>query len=130
MFNILLGSKKRIGEDMADLGDLRNYWKSEDFLPGDKVKFHDSGMIGDIDFSKERDGSKTKKAFKIMIAYNKKIRELVLNKASIDSLSAAWGKDTEQWINREATVTFETQLAYGKKVKVLVLVPAEGSDIV
>ena len=108
---------------MANLGDLKAFWTATDFEQGETITFADAGDIEDVDFSREHDGSKRKKVFQITIRKENQQKKFTLNKTSIDVLSLAWGKKTEEWIGKKATVNFLEQMSFGKMARVLVFKP-------
>lgn len=112
--------------DMADLGDLKNFLKSDDLKRGDIITFVNAGEIKEVDFSKTQDGSQVKTVFQILIELpNAKNKIYTPNATTRDALSAKWGKNTEAWVGKKAEVNFVKQLAFGKQIEVLVLEPVE-----
>lgn len=113
-------------EEMPDLGDLKNFLKSDDLKQGDVITFVNAGEIKEVDFSKTQDGSQVKTVFQILIELpNAKNKVYTPNATTRDALSAKWGKNTEAWVGKKADVNFVKQLAFGKQIEVLVLEPVE-----
>ena len=113
-------------EDMPNLGDLKNYLKTNDLQQEDIIMFVNAGEIKDIDFSKTQDGSGIKTVFQILIELpNAKNKIYTPNATTREILGSKWGKETSEWVNKKAKVSFVKQLAFGKMIDVLVLEPIE-----
>ena len=109
-------------EEMPNLNDLSEFLKRDDIKAGDILTFTDAGEIAKVDFSKTKDGSGVKTVFQIGVMLpdgRKKI--ITLNKASQTALSEKYGKITEEWVGKNAMVSFVEQMAFGKLIEVLIL---------
>lgn len=108
---------------MPNLGDLSNYIKTKELKTGDMIKFKEAGAIVEKDFE---DGKGLKKLFQVNVSLNGgDPKEMTLNATSRGVLADAWGYETEEWIGREAKVTFMKGLVFGKPGEILVLQPTE-----
>ena len=107
-----------------NLNDLSNFVKRADLKGGEHITFMDVGEIREVDFSLSKDGSGLKTVFQIGIKLaDGRDKIITLNAGSRHMLSEAWGINTEEWINKVAEITFVKQLAFGKMIDVLVLMP-------
>lgn len=112
--------------EMPDINDLKNNLRNEDLQQGDIITFVNEGEIKDVDFSKAQDGSAVKTVLQILVELpNGKNKIYTPNATTRQVLKEKWGKDTENWVNKKAKVTFVKQLAFGKQIDVLVLEPLE-----
>jgi len=108
---------------MANLGDLSNYIKTKSLKTGDIIKFLDEGAIVEKDFN---DGKGVKKLFQVNVSLNGgEPKEMTLNATSRGVLSDVWGYETEEWVGKEAKVTFMQGLVFGKPGEILVLQPKD-----
>ena len=111
---------------MANLNDLSTFLKRDDIQEGDTLVFVNEGEIKDVDFSKTKDGKDMKQVFQITVELpDGREKVMTVNKASQNSLSEKYSKDTAAWKGKQATVSFVKQLAFGKMTDVLVLLPVE-----
>jgi hypothetical protein len=107
-----------------NLNDMSNFLKRDDLHAGDTVIFRDEGIITQVDFSPDKDGTKIKIVFQITVELSDgRKKTATINTSSRNLLKAAWGQDTKAWINAKAKVTFVRQLAFGKMTDVLILEP-------
>lgn len=111
-------------EEMPDINDLKSNLRNEDLKTGDVITFVNAGEIKDIDFSKAQDGSGIKTVLQLLVEIpGGKNKIYTPNATTREILKNAWGKDTENWVGKQAQVTFVKQLAFGEMIEVLVLEP-------
>jgi|SRR6185436_13715847 len=105
-------------------GESRSKFVSnKDLTSGDTIEFLDNGSWCSVDFSKARDGSDVKDVYQVNVSVNGHPAKIMsLNKTSRDSLAEGFNNDPKGLKGKKATVTFITQLAFGKKTKVLELI--------
>lgn len=108
---------------MPDVSRKSGFLKGSELEEGQIVKIVSAGEWIKKDFSKERDGSDTKTVFDIKIQVDGEEKNLTLNATSRMSLADKWGPMTEDWINKQATVTKPMMPCFGEIKKVLCLVP-------
>jgi hypothetical protein len=57
------------------------------------------------------------------VQIGKDIKNMSLNKSTINGLVSAFGNESKNWINKEATLIIESSVIGGKRVKIAYLVP-------
>ena len=109
---------------MANLNDLSAFLKKDDKKDGDLWTFTNEGEIADVDFSQAKDGSRIQKVFQIGIKLpDGREKTATLNKTSINSVSAVWGKDTSAWVGKQVKVVMLRGMAFGKPADIMNLEP-------
>lgn len=89
---------------MPDTSKLSKYLKAESAQDGDTILFLDAGVILDKEFDK--DGEKdVKPVLEITVKFKGDNKTYSPNKTTVKLLSAAWGTDTENWVNKTAVIT-------------------------
>ena len=83
-----------------------NYIKPSEAKTGDIVTFKDSGIIEESTYKKV-EGEEPKKTLVMSVELNGEEFNLRVNYTSSQTLSAAWGQDTEGWVGKSAVVTVE-----------------------
>ncbi len=110
---------------MPDTRDLSKFLKAKDLNDGDILTFTNAGEIGEVDFSKSKDGSKTKTVLQIGVELDGKDKVMTLNKTSQNCIEQKYGTLTENWVGKKVQVNFIEQLCFGELTDVLVLKPTE-----
>jgi len=89
---------------------------------GEIVKFANAGDYVEIDFSQAQDGSKVQRVFQILLEKaDGSIKTLNLNKSSQKSLKPVYGANTDDWVGKQARVTYVKMSSFGKIQDVMVL---------
>ena len=105
---------------------ISDFFKNTDVKVGDVVKFITAPDTIEVDFSQAKDNSALKKVTQGTVELmdgRKKI--ITLNKTSLKALIAKWGNNSDAWVGEKCEITFVKQLAFGRLMDVLVLVPLE-----
>lgn len=105
---------------MVKLTSGGQWLKAEQVKNDDLITFMDAGdWIENTKFPYP-DG-KPKKDFIIGVECNGEAKLMRLNKTNRDILSAAWGDDTDRWLNKQAKVTLDNVRVSGKQFKTIIL---------
>lgn len=89
---------------MPDTSKLSKYLKAENVRDGDTITFLDAGVIVDKTFKKEGKDD-VKKALEITVKFKGDSKTYTPNGKTVKLLSAAWGTDTDGWVNKTAILT-------------------------
>lgn len=109
---------------MPNINDLNEFLTASDVNDGDVITFLNAGEIKDVDFSRSRDGSDVRKVLQIDVSLpDGKEKIVTINKTSRKSLSAKYGVDTEDWVEKEAKVVILKQNVGGTIKDVIYLEP-------
>lgn len=88
---------------MPDTTKLSKYIKVENVQDGDTIVFIDGGVILEKDFKK--DGVTEKRnVLEITVNFKGEHKTYSPNSTSVKLLSAAWGADSDGWVERQATL--------------------------
>jgi len=111
---------------MPNINDLSNYLRQDDIKAGDLLCFVNAGVIVQKDFSKARNGSDKKTVLEITVRLpDGKEKVMTPNKTSRTLISAAFGVDTAEWVDKYVEVNYIEQLSFGELKKIMVLKPVE-----
>jgi hypothetical protein len=97
-----------------------SYLKTVEVKTGDSVTFRNEGEWVESTKYTYDDGS-PKRDFVIKVTYKGAEKKMRLNKTSRDSMVAAYGDDTADWVGKVAMIAKELMLVAGKKQDVITL---------
>ena len=88
---------------MPDTSKLSKYLKPEHVNDGDTITFVDAGIVVEKEW--KTDGEpEIKKALEITVRFRGEDKTYSPNGTTIKLLSAAWGVDSEGWIDKQASL--------------------------
>jgi len=88
---------------MPDTSKLSKYLKPEHITDGDTITFLDAGVILEKEFKDEGE-TKKRQVLEITIRFKQDDKTYSPNATTVKLLSAAWGSNTDKWVNKQATV--------------------------
>lgn len=112
---------------MVNTQELKNYLKMKDLHKGQSVLFLDAGAIKEVEFEDKKTKEMVKNnilQFSVQVDGGK-VKQLTLNKISINNLEQSLGPDTEKWKDQVCLVEIVNTLNFGEMVKTPVLVLTE-----
>ena len=113
---------------MVDINRTKEFFKSSDIHHGDIVRFTDPGVIEEVDFSREQDGSNVKAVLKIGISVNEgDPKPLTMGATGLKTCEAMWGTETDKWVGKSARAIKVKTKVFGETKDVLEF---EACDIV
>lgn len=105
---------------MPILEDSFKFLKVSEVKDGTIIKFTNEGVWRDSRKFTYPDGS-VKKEFVITIEVDGENKSFTLNKTNRDTLKLAWGKDTKEWIGKEARIKLVDGFVGGVMKKLMVV---------
>ena len=108
--------------------DLNEWLKGDDVAPEATITFIDAGEQTTIP---QGDGKEAKVAFEIGVQLpNGETKKWTMNLTSQRAIAQAYGKQTENWVNKQAVVFTQDQVVSGTMRKVICArVPVSNSGI-
>ena len=107
---------------MPNLSEFSKFLKGKDLKEGEQIVMASKGEIKEVDFKK---GQGLQKVLQLDVLHNGKKKTFTPNKSSINNLALKWGQDTDQWVNKIATVSFVKGMVAGEMKDILVLQPTD-----
>ena len=109
---------------MVDIGKLDNFMRpEEDVREGDVVEIGDEGVIVTFNEGKANETKKLELSFQLA---NNEIKKWPLNNTTLKAFREAWGKDSQKWVGKQATVGISIQNVNGSMKKIIYLFPKQG----
>jgi len=98
----------------------RNFIKADEVKTGDILEIRSEGEWVQSKTYKYDDGS-PKQQFIIKVGCESVERDMTLNSTNRQTLIAAWGKDTAEWVGKSATVEIVKMSVQGQLKNVIIL---------